>query len=642
MDWQGWQDTFASEFRAGPGQPVFLYVDDDLLSDLAGEGAAEDLGDAVRTALGTTGDVYRPILRRATDTWCRTDENPPPTLPLLALTVLAATRMERRGRSTSNAYYKWLWEAAGVSPKDPLAAKMRREFDTVATLWRQFDGWLKEGGSDYGVSTIRLVDQQRTLIGYPLSQALLRKTDRNVLTRLWAALGRDVATTLSGDELVSYLRRWMRSDRGLSRQFIDTVERLDERTLPEFAEVLHEAARRWDGIVRSKSGSRLHEAVLAVQHESAGGWKLVWIVGAPSARTTVDLKSSDLMSRHVVYSAGGEEWTGVGDGVVVLRWDDFQGCWLAADRMLPGVPHAMVWHPEKTEAVKKFVTRSVSAGTLRPQKVTSGGVSFIEDIRFNTDSEIRDALTFSGLTGIQLAGSTAPRLALSDGLRVSNQLYKSVYIRGGEPDLAIPPGEDRGLSISIDRSEPTTFSRGVVVPLRIMSGGIPAGHHTLESAEGTLEFETVDPGHLLAIGSRNADVAESAVNDSLAAEVIDTFGPRLVLAKRNRDQTWLVGPAGHIREVREPTRPSYWLRLLGHQATALHFLCLRLSHEGWLVQRKGDQFSVDEIVAVPPDVMPDKKSHTNDVLWRRILELSARNCSAEGWQKLLAYAGIQT
>ena len=625
----------------GTGQPVFLYVDDDVLTDLAGEQGAKDLGLTVRNALGPTGDVYRPIHLRAAKTWRRTDDAPPPTLPLLAVTVLAATRMERGSGTSANAYYKRLWEVVGVPASDPLAEHMRRDFDTAAILWQQFDEWLSAGGHEFGVSTIRLVDAHRTRIGYPLSQALVRKTDRNVLTRLWAVLGREVAAELSGDELVEHLQRWMRTDRGFSRQFVETVEQLNHKTRRDFAEALQEAAQRWDGVVRTKSGKHMHEARLAVQPTLSGQWKPVWIVNAPDSAAAVVLKGDDLIYRPVVYSSAGEEWTGISDGVAVLRWDSLQGCWLAVDRMLAGVPHALIWHRVKASAVREFVARSLGSGTLRPQSLARD-VSFIENVRFASDAEIAEALKVAELTGIRLAGSTSPRLSIDDGLRVTNPLQKAIFIHGGEPDLAIPPGSGSGLTVRLDNSTSTTFMRGVLVPLRAMSAEIRPGHHVLESEEGSVQFETISPGKVVITpGPRDEVSVIPEMSGAVTTGDNDYFGKLLVFAKRHRAETWLVGPAAQIRHVAEPLPPPYWKRVLPEAITPLHFLISRRKFEGWLIQRKDDSYFVDEVVALPPDLPPDPDAVIDEELWLRLLESSAHACETQGWRNLLKAAGVQ-
>lgn len=602
MLWDEWQAVLAKEFRVGPGEPVFLYVDDDVVADLGGSHGAEDLGTAVRSALGAY-YVYQPIRRRAARSWDPDGQSPPPTLPLLALTVLAASRMERGAGMSANAYYKRLWDAVNVEPGSVQSEQMRNQFGEVAGLWVQLHEWLGAAGRQYGVSTVRLADPRLTRIGYPLSQALLRKTDRNVLTRLWAVLGREVISEISDQELVDHLQRWMRTDRGLSHQFVDTVAQLTDQTRPAFAEAVYQAAQRWDGVVRSRSGRLMHDAVLAVQPTVSGRWNAVWIIDTPGQATTVALKADDLVDRPVVFAAEGEEWTGINDGVAVLRWDSLQGCWVAADRMLPEVAYALVWHRRVESAVRAFVSKSLGAGSLKPRQVTHDGAFFIEDVRFGSDAAITASLKGSGLIGIRLAGSRSPRLAIADGLKVTNPLHNAIFIQGGEPDLAIPAGPEPFLAVSLDGSASTNFTRGVLVPLRGIANAIPCGPHVLQSDEGTLHFETISPGStVVGPGPRQSVGAAGKISETMATVDHDPFGMSLVMAKRRRDDTWLVGPSARIRRINEPSAPQCWNTLLSDQADPLHFLIRRKSAEGWLIQRKGEVYFVDEISAVPAEV----------------------------------------
>ena len=642
MDWNDWQKCLLKEFRAGPGRPVFFYADDDVLKQLGGEEGPDSLAAAVRDSLVNFGDPYGNIFRRAAKAKLNNPEQPPPTLPLLALSVLAATRMEKTAGVAPNAYYHRFFEVSGVAPTSFLGISIKQHFDTVAMLWKQFDTWMKTpAGQKFGISTIRPINSHLTRIGYPLSQALLRRTDRNTLTLLWSALGQDTAASLSGDELVRHLRRWMRTNRGLSKQFIDTVAGLDDKTVAEFGKALQDAAKNWDGVVLSRSGQEMHEAVLAVQPTPAQNWKAVWIIDTATGAQSVPLKAADLLEMPVVYSSDGQEWTGISDGLAVLTWDSLRGCWVNTGRMLPGANHALVWHPSLSDAVKKFVGRSCNSGNLKPRKITPDCIGFVEDIRFFTDKEIRDSLAAAGLTGIRVAGTTSPRLSLSDGLKITNAIHGAIYIHGGEPDLAIPPGDEAFLPVQLDGGPLTGLPRGVLSPLRSLAEQLSPGSHILESDDGRVEFETISPGEVVVEpGPRVASGALPEMVLSAPSAVPDRFGERLVIIKRRRDATWLLGRGGHIREMREPRLPSYWDRLLAGQADPLHYTVVRMECEGWLVQRKNNEFYVDQLIDETADLVIND-SMTNRDLWINVLGAAADFCAQPRWLDLVTEAGVR-
>lgn len=654
LDWQEWQDALADALRAGPGRSVFIYVDDQELTDLAGADAVTDLSSVVVSAFTPSGDPYARIHRRALASWNEQNEEPPSTLPLLALTVLAATRMETSAGTLASAFYKRMWELTSAAPDSVLAGRMRHYFPTVAEMWLELHRWLGAGGQDFGVSTIRLVDSHTTRIGYPLSQALLRRTDRHALTQFWAIVGLHSLQSINKEDLLAALRLWMRTDRGLSRRFVDMVGHLSAETAPFFAEVLLEAAQRWDGEERSRTGLRLRPARLVVQQAMNGGWHANWRVDTPEGEATVPLRNRDLTDAPIIYAAGGLVWSGVRSGVLALRWDTFEGCWMSADRFLAGVPQALVWHVSKHEAVKDFVSRSDESLNLKLRPLIPGTAFFVQGVRFSAGARLDDALAAVGLTGGRLSGAVSPRLALRDGLRVSKSLHHAVYIHGGEPDIAIPQGQSTTLAVSLDGSR-HEFRRGVTVPLRPMELG--PGEHRAGSEDGSVVFQTIVAGHVvvspgprLPLALIPTSGAESArertdpracfVTGALAHGHRDRFGIRLLVARRRCDQTWLVGPFGQIRRVEEPPIPAYWSQLLA-EVSPLHFLVKRHQSEGWLVQRRGDEYLVDEVVAVPPTHLPTASAVIDPVEWRDVLSRAARACTTDGWLALIRAAGVE-
>ncbi|MDJ0412833.1 hypothetical protein [Rhodococcus opacus] len=574
----------------------------------------------------------------------------------MGITVLAATRMESTSGVSANAYYKRLWEVVGVDPAALLAKRMRDHFGTVAAIWLQLDEWMRGGGSDFGVSTVRLIDAHHTRIGYPLSQALLRRTDRHVLTHFWDVFGADYLHGVTKSELLTALQRWMRTDRGLSRRFVDTVGHLDYQTSPFFASVLYEAAQRWDGETRTRAGLRERPAILAVHQAMSGEWKASWRINAPQGGTTVPLGARDLVDRPMLYTEGGLQWPGMSSGMVALHWDAFEGCWLSTDRFLPGIPHALVWHVNNHGSVRKFVSLSEHAGSLKLKQLISGTVYFIERVEFSSVERLADALDEVGLAGEWLSGAATPRLATRDGLRVSNAFHREIFIQGGEPDIAIPLGPSKKLGVCLDDSESTEFQRGVALPLRPM--GLCAGEHVAKSQDGSIRFETIRPGEVIgapghrlpiaivpsigADSSRERLEAETRfVSGALAIGHRDEFGTRLVVARRRCERTWLVGPSGQIRLLAEPEIPAYWSENL-IEIQPLHFLVKRKASEGWLIQKRGPQYFVDEIVAVPADYLPVGHASIDFDEWREVLARSAQACRSNGWRSLLAAAGVRT
>jgi hypothetical protein len=164
--YQTWQARLAGEFFNGrEKQPVVMFVDRAVLQDLADEGedGPRSLAGAVRQLVDVTaGRSMFARIERADATWHRgLQDEPPPTLPILALSVLAASEMSRDGAIASNNYYIPLAKALLPDGSDADIAALRTAlrdqgaFTAVAEMWVRLDRWLDENGGKFGLSTIR-------------------------------------------------------------------------------------------------------------------------------------------------------------------------------------------------------------------------------------------------------------------------------------------------------------------------------------------------------------------------------------------------------------------------------------------------------------------------------------------------------
>jgi hypothetical protein len=199
-----------------------LYVDEEVERDLA---ERYSIGTSlVQTVAGELDweDPERALFSRIKSrcsAWARGKrEEPPPSLPVLALSVLAATRMaSSEGMRRSNFYGRWI-QLFGESPSSYRANKLEHDFPDVAAMWEQLHDWLEETDGRYGASTIS-TDDHYWKIGFPISQALVRGADRQILTRFFAStrLRPHNPYNVSGRELLRRLRVWTAGrDRHLS------------------------------------------------------------------------------------------------------------------------------------------------------------------------------------------------------------------------------------------------------------------------------------------------------------------------------------------------------------------------------------------------------------------------------------------
>jgi len=175
------------------GSSVFLHVDDDVLQQVAqmnvasdpafGESCIVERDDAVKDfcqsvrdqALDATGSVNLRRLRGLTG------EEVPGMLAFLAALVLAATHMADEEEISQNNYFKRLREILGL----PSAEGRPPGMDVAGSeefLWLDWARWLQQ--HDF-LPTARHGEGPMRYISYPISQALLRRADKNRLRALY-------------------------------------------------------------------------------------------------------------------------------------------------------------------------------------------------------------------------------------------------------------------------------------------------------------------------------------------------------------------------------------------------------------------------------------------------------------------------
>jgi hypothetical protein len=202
-----WQERLAAEFF-GPEQSgtlVFFFIDSAELERLHDPSQATDLCQAVSSRLLWNGDLFGSVTSDVAR-WRRgTQADPPPCLPLLAATVLAAVNMYAPMGPGAPAYYPRLAEI--LKPPGPAAPwhrdKLERRYNDVKDLWICLDHWLADCGDGRGVSTIR--QGPLTKIGYALSQAIIRATDHPILEEFFRTPGVGSLAPIDGSRLLREL-----------------------------------------------------------------------------------------------------------------------------------------------------------------------------------------------------------------------------------------------------------------------------------------------------------------------------------------------------------------------------------------------------------------------------------------------------
>lgn len=213
-EYQRWNQAVASAAfpELEDPSPVYLDLDSDALSVIASgaqyEGEARDgLRDAVRgvTVRGRSFSLDRVWAQHLVWMSGGDQMSPPPTLALLALTVLAAEDMGSAGDDISPlAYYPRLCALLGL-PLD--AEDVRDEYQRRAeAFWGSLNHWLEELEGLRGTPTAYAL--RHRYVGLPMSQALVREGDRRKFPIFFTEYGLAPGMELAPEVLEPYLNAW--------------------------------------------------------------------------------------------------------------------------------------------------------------------------------------------------------------------------------------------------------------------------------------------------------------------------------------------------------------------------------------------------------------------------------------------------
>ncbi len=636
-----------------------MFVDDDELVDLDGEGARARLATAVVRELMAGASPFSAVSGRMSS-WSISSTEPPPVLPLLAITVLAATDMEASDGLSQTNYYMRLANCLTADGAEGLKARLEANFSAVDTMWEALSSWVE---SELGrVSTIRK-HPRLVHIGYPLSQAMIRRGDRNALTSFWMKIDYTPGEEPpSGKELLRDLRRWITPTRGLTSKFVSTLQSLPPELEGLMGECLRQSARAWDGEPRDRYGNRIDRAALSMVMGN-GTAVCEWLIGDLDDAET--LSSTRLQADHLrngLHDARGN-MQHAATPYVLLRYDSGLQRWLEVQDFRPVQEHALVYLSEVwATSAQRFAAASDAPNLALPRQVEGAReVRVVLELRFASRERLEAALREASMRGLVFESQRRPRMTLADGLRVTNELTRRVYIVGGAPDLLLPEGNaDDRVPVSLDGSPETPLVRsGLAIPLRLFD--LVEGHHKLSGDETVIDFELVADGEDVTaraepslIGLPLNDVANDdgllecpepyvrgglpVLGDALKQR-IDVWGSRLVIAQRGMDSSFLLGPGGHVRAIHESSTTSAWREMAG-DLKSWTFLVERARLEGWLLQRRGDRIMVTQLAAVPYGAALSDGAHVNWMLWRDLLKQGSDACRTAAWRELIDSAGL--
>jgi hypothetical protein len=575
---EGWNSALAERyFSLGEaGKPVYLSVDDDALADIAqslGDGAqgADSLASAVRRTLRGGDSIFVDHLVRRTEWRKKGCTGPPPFLALLALCVLAASRMARdpEKRIERNAFYPQL----NPLLNRPQFGGMPPGFEQVDDLWKDLRRWLDDDlGGARGTAT---ASTHRTLthIGWPISQCLLREADRRRLTEFFRALGLEPHTEIDADQLWALLRNWAREGCGLSDQALRLIKTAGPEIGDQIAEIVKNEFEVWEGELLDAQGRRRGVIALVLEISQGGRRILAKLVprrpdGFPdegrwqlTGGADVDLvragdawyqplqlePSRAVLADGISMTSGGFALAYEPAAVIPLRASLGVGAWASVRQATAIEEHCVVTTETLLPLVREFLMRYAENGwrVLDRAGNLPNGWRVIERVRITRAvPEAADVLR-----------RLAPRLHTATRLDGGLQVAPKQYLTGGEPDLWITVERGERASFELD-GRALAVSEGVLdLKLSALRPPLAEGNHEILAGGIRRHFSTF-PGFPVSIpagaGSLGHILEGQGVYraSSADAEELPTGGPR-------RGQVFVCGAStqGRPDDLPEPVQP---------------------------------------------------------------------------------------
>ena len=272
VDQSAWARALGDELFTGAnaGAPLYLFLEADVLAGISSRlgivgDAAGALARSVRDHIYWHG-TGRPFGRWDAETalWEAGGKvGTPPYLSLLAVLTCAAELMVSDGTHAAHNYYDRLRELLGIPPEEFEA--VRRHFGQTVRFWKSLNDWLEDWDGEQGWPTAKVRDR-RTLIGYPLSQALVRRQDRRALQIAFDEYGLAPGRRTSVSEMTEYLSDWIErggAPKGITRLWADATAKT-RITQIACDELLH-----WKGEVARGPSS--------AQGQGSNSVRLIWL-----------------------------------------------------------------------------------------------------------------------------------------------------------------------------------------------------------------------------------------------------------------------------------------------------------------------------------------------------------------------------
>jgi hypothetical protein len=594
---------------------VLFFIDEEVLGDIF-SGEADDAVDSVletvRRRLGLPGNhngYFHRIEREGRRWKLDGGVGSPPFLDLLAVCVLAATRMGT-GNYAPNNYYAQLRSLLGIAePGTPSGFG-----DSLDYLWSVYSWWLDERlGGSRGISTV-IENAPFTHIGRPLSQTLFLGSDVRRLDDFFHWIQLDPDEAVDEDVLVLYFRAWA-PEESLSAGANRLLE--DEQFWPTLGRILGAYAHHWDGTRFDRTSTRAAALRVVVRLRRPGSVSLQALqpdgypdrvagqLGGATCSAAVDdgvfvVGGSD--PRYLLRGGMlGDETcrlTFPGSEVHVLQLDEELGGWASVSAFVPGERHFVLAAPSAADQVRQQLERwSTEPITAQRAPGTFAAWSLYGDIVLQGDEVLEGALAGRRPT-------LKHRFALRGGLPLA---LAGSYLSGGAPDVWLPPTTEDTLWLALDGRQISNradkvrladhLSKDDAASHVVDYGGVITRTVRMVESHLVIPPAHAQPGHVIERdkgGQLSAHRVLARIEDANDTAIVvagpdvggadDRWGEAPVLLRRHAEQAWLLGRhSGELVSVTKPAMPAWMVEqgLTGHLYEAWAEFPVQYSVERW-------------------------------------------------------------
>lgn len=225
----------------------------------------DDVANVAAGGFSKTGNPFKNALTMLEGWRESSPDAPPPFTGILYCLAHAAERMEDAEGINSANYYDRLEQVVGM-PRE----RLQRHARSVTPLWNGLNEWLECSGYRFGRPTAIPFDGAWRYVGYALSQAVVRASDKKRFVQMFDRYGFVPGETVSERDVFPYIDAWLSTASAparLKRRWSQTMLR------SRIAQAALDCLSDWDGAaaVRGRPGESSVRLSLAL---ALGGFPL--------------------------------------------------------------------------------------------------------------------------------------------------------------------------------------------------------------------------------------------------------------------------------------------------------------------------------------------------------------------------------